>query len=1268
MQYTEPAGDDLFGIAIIGMAGRFPGARNVDEFWRNLQEGVESIRPFTADELAASGVDEETLAKPSFVNAGAIMPEADAFDASFFGITSREAEIMDPQHRVLLETAWEALEDAGYDPERYGGSIGIYAGVGPNTYFQKNLATRPELLQMLGRYAVMMAGEKEYAVTRVSFKLNLTGPSVSVNTACSTSGVAIHIACQSLLNQECDMALAGGGRIGVPLTGGYLYEEGGIPSPDGHCRAFDAQARGTVSGSGVALVVLKRVADAIRDGDRIHAVIIGSAVNNDGARKVGFTAPSIQGQARVISEALAVANVDPESIGYVEAHGTGTSLGDPIEIAALTEAYRKWTDKKGYCPIGSVKTNIGHLDAGAGVAGVIKAALALEHEQIPPSLNFENPNPEIDFANSPFYVNSKLSPWPASPVRAAGAAPRRAAVSSFGLGGTNAHIILEEAPPVAPGGPGRAHQLLLLSAKSDAALAQATQSLAEHLRRHPSVSLADVAYTLQAGRRAFEKRRMLVCQDVGEALAALDPLDPRQVITAVREPAEREIVFMFSGQGSQYANMCLELYESEPVFRKEVDHCATVLKPLLARDLREILYPKDANLEEAELTLQQTAYTQPALFVIEYALARLWLSWGIRPAAMIGHSIGEYVAACLAGVFSLEDALAVVAARGRLMQELPEGAMLAVPLSPGELQPLLDGQLLDLAVVNAPSLCVVSGDRHAIELLEQALASKGITCRPLHTSHAFHSGMMEPIMEAFRTRVDQARPGSPGIPFVSNVTGTWITPEEATNPGYWASHLRQTVRFSDGLAELLKVPGRILLEVGPGRTLEMLARQHPDRATETMVLASTRHPKEQRSDQAFIMNTLGQLWLAGASIDWSEFHAGERRCRLPLPTYPFERRRYWIDPAQLQYAAAARAPGLPAQDAASPAGLPAVGETDTAIRAGAPRNAVERSLADLWRGLLGVDQLTIHDNFFDLGGSSLLATRLFTQVADVFGKKLPLATIFEAPTIEQLARLLDQSPGPASHTSLIKMRDGRSSIPLYYVPGNMGNIFIDLKYLARHLDSDRPLYAFQDGIGHPSRIEALAAHFIKDIQAIQPQGPYLLAGSCLGAAVAFEMAQQLRRMGERVALLALVEPAPLSLPGSNSYRHLARDLGTRFGRRFTRPFGAAGHEGQEGQRNTPSNLKELVSLARFKLKVLANIWELRRYHPQPYGEGYHLFLTEESIRSTRYGWRKMALGEVEVHQIPGTHRTVVGDHIPVDEESWRVLGRELGARIDACRL
>jgi acyl transferase domain-containing protein len=1110
----------LFGIAVIGMAARFPGASNVDQFWRNLKEGVESIRPFTADELDAAGVDEATRNDPRFVNAGAPMPDADRFDASFFDVNAREAEIMDPQHRTLLETAWEALEDAGYEPDHCPGLVGVFAGVGSNTYFQKNLATRPEILQLLGRYAIILASEKEYAATRVSYKLNLMGPSVSVSTACSTSGVTIHMACQSLLNGECDMALAGGGKIAVPLTAGYVYEEGGIPSPDGHCRAFDAQAQGTVGGNGVGLVVLKRLTEAVEDGDHIYAVIKGSAINNDGAMKVGFTAPSIQGQAAVISEALAMADIDPDTIGYVEAHGTGTSLGDPIEIAALTEAYRQWTDRKGYCPIGSVKTNIGHLDAGAGVAGVVKAILALKHGQIPPSLNFKRPNPEIDFANSPFYVNTELAPW------APGATPRRAAVSSFGLGGTNAHIVLEKAPAVEPSAPSRAHQLLLLSARSDAALAQATDNLAEHLKRHPDASLADVAYTLQTGRRAFERRSMLVCQDVEDALSALDPPDPRRLIRSAQEPLERDVVFMFSGQGAQYVNMGLGLYENEPVFRQEINRCSEILRPLLGRDLRTILYPEQADIEEVTDVLQQTAFTQPALFVIEYALAKLWLSWGIQPQAMVGHSIGEYVAACMGGVFSLEDALSLVVDRGRLMQGLPAGSMLAVFLPAQELKQLLDGAL-DLAVINAPSLCVVSGTAEAIESLENGLVKQEVGCRRLHTSHAFHSRMMEPIMEPFAARVGRVRLSPPTIPIVSNVSGTWMSPEEATNPHYWAAHLRQTVRFSDGLQELLKEPGRVFLEVGPGRTLQTLTKQHLSTSGEHIVLRSTRHPKEQESDQAFALTSLGQLWMAGVPVDWSGFYDGERRQRVPLPTYPFERRRHWITPAKLEYVPERPTPGWEEQDEIPSVVGEEVGQAVASSYEGAPRDEVEQAIATLWQNLLGVEQVRIYDDFFDLGGSSLLALRLFSEIDRQFGRNLPLATLFEAPTVEQLANILRDEEWTASWSPLVEIQPGSGWPPFFFPHAAGGNILI-YRDLARYIGSDRPVYGLQaqglDG-EQPflTTIEEMATRYVREVQTVQPEGPYLLGGYCMGGTLALEMAKQLYAEGHQVGVLAFLE-------------------------------------------------------------------------------------------------------------------------------------------------
>ncbi|KAB8321066.1 SDR family oxidoreductase [Tolypothrix campylonemoides VB511288] len=881
--------DGLEPIAIIGIAGRFPGAKNVDEFWQNLRDGVESISFFTDEELEASGIDPALLNHPNYVKANGWLEDVEMFDPSFFGFTPKEAEIMDPQHRLFLECAWEVLENAGYNSEAYDGQIGVYAGAGLNAYLLYNLISNRDQIESIGTYQTFISNDKDFVPTRVSYKLNLKGPSVNVSTACSTSLVAVQMGCQSLLNYQCDMVIAGGVSIGITQKTGYLYQEGMILSPDGHCRAFDAQSQGTIGGNGVGTVLLKRLSDAIADGDYIHAIIKGSAINNDGSLKVGYTAPSVEGQAAVISEAQAIAGIDVETITYIEAHGTGTVLGDPIEIAALTQAFRGTTDKKGFCAIGAVKTNIGHLDTAAGVAGLIKTVLALKHKLLPPSLHFEKPNPKIDFANSPFYVNTTLSEWKTDGTQ------RRAGVSSFGIGGTNAHVILEEAPTIDSSGESRPWQLLLLSAKTESALDTATANLAKHLEQHPEINLADVAYTQSIGRRAFEHRRILVCQDINEAANALNPLDPKQVFTSFIEPKARPVVFMFSGQGAQYVNMALELYQTEPTFREQVDICSELLKSHLGLDLRDVLFPREELSEQATQQITQTAIAQPALFVIEYALAKLWMEWGVRPQAMIGHSIGEYVAACLANVFSLEDALALVTARGQLMQQLPSGAMLSVPLPENKVQTLL-GKELSLAAVNGPNFCVVSGITEAVEALEKHLAQQGVECRRLHTSHAFHSKMMEPILETFTEQVKKVSLNAPEIAYVSNVTGTWITTAEATNPEYWANHLRSTVRFADGVQEFLNESEQILLEVGPGRTLSTLARQHPDKAPEQLVLSSLRHPQDRQSDVAFLLTTLGKLWLAGVQVDWSGFYAREQRHRVPLPTYPFERQRYWIEP------------------------------------------------------------------------------------------------------------------------------------------------------------------------------------------------------------------------------------------------------------------------------------------------------------------------------------------------------------------------------------
>lgn len=880
--------DALEGIAIIGMKGRFPGAADIDQFWLNLRGGVESVCFFSDDELQSAGIDAATLSDPNYVKAKAMLDDIDLFDASFFGFSPSESAIMDPQHRVFLECAWASLEDAGYDPETFVGQIGVYAGSSMNSYLLKNIYSNPDAVAAAGIFQTMIGNDKDFLPSRVSYKLNLRGPAVNVQTACSTSLVAVHLACRALLNYECDLALAGGASITVPQKSGYLFESGGINSPDGHCRAFDARAQGTLAGNGVGIVVLKRLDEALADGDCIHAVIRGSAINNDGSLKVSYTAPSQDGQARVIAEAQAIAQVEPETVTYVEAHGTGTELGDVIEVAALTQAFRAGTEKKGFCALGSVKTNVGHLDAAAGVAGLIKTVLALKHRLLPPSLHFEQPNPQIDFANSPFYVNNKLTAWEA------GQSPRRAGVSSLGIGGTNAHVIVEEAAEPETPATEKPWRLLPLSARSGAALEEMTTRLSDHWRNHDDLSLADMSYTLQVGRRAFNHRRVMVCRDREDALRVLS-LAPQGALDESQEESDRPVAFMFPGGGAQYPNMGLELYREESVFREQVDLCADLLKSQLGYDLRELLYPAAEREALVSVQMKRTSIALPALFVSEYALAKLWISWGVRPRAMIGHSLGEYVAACLAEVFSLEDALALVTLRGRLFEQLPRGAMLSLSVGEDEARALMP-EKLSLAAINGPSLCVASGAVEDIEQLARVLAAKGIEHRQLQIDVAAHSEMVKPIIAPFFEFVSRIHFHAPTIPYVSNVTGSWITAAEVSNPAYWTNHLRRTVRFADGLNKLMSDAKHILLEVGPGHTLSTIAAQHPARSEKQSILSSLRHPQDPRPDKAVLLNALGRLWLAGAQIDWSRLHADEKPRRVSLPSYPFERRRCWIDP------------------------------------------------------------------------------------------------------------------------------------------------------------------------------------------------------------------------------------------------------------------------------------------------------------------------------------------------------------------------------------
>ena len=1028
------------GLAIIGMAGRFPGARDTDEFWQNLCAGAEGIS-FFRDGEAADIRAAESPTDRVHVKARGILEHADLFDAAFFGVKPREAETMDPQHRVFLECAWAALESAGCDSRRFDGPIGVFAGMSMNTYLANNLASHPELIALIGDYQTMLGNDKDFLPTRVSYKLGLTGPSLNIQTACSTSLVAVCVACQHLLSYQCDLALAGAVSIRFPQRQGYWYQQGGIASPDGHCRPFDAKAAGTVPGEGVGIVVLKRLEDAVASGDLIYAVIKGFATNNDGSNKVGFTAPSVHGQAEVIAQAQAMAGVEPDTTGYVEAHGTGTPLGDPIEVEALTRAFRDRTKKEHFCALGSVKSNIGHLDTAAGVAGLIKAALALHHKKIPGTLHFEAPNPQIQFAGSPFFVTSTVRDWKADST------PRRAGVSSFGIGGTNAHVVLEEAPAFAPASPSRPAQLLMLSAKTDAALNRATARLADHLKRNPDLNLADVAYTLQLGRRELPYRRFVLCHNVSEAIQALSAPDRTapggsetsqtlargslgtyggntggiqgvyrgytgglvgvsacsRGVDGVAGERSPGVVFMFPGQGAQQVGMGREVYRTEPGFRKEVDGCCEILNPLLGFNVRSVLFPEKGQEEWAASRLNETAVTQPVLFVIEYALAKLWMSWGVVPEAMIGHSIGEYVAACLSGVFSLEHGLKLIAERGRLMQQQPAGAMLAVRLPEEELRPKLNGSL-SMAAVNGTMSCVASGPTECVETLRRDLEATGVPVKLLSVSHAFHSAMMEPVLGPFTGIAETVELRHPKVPFVSNLTGKWITEREAVEPAYWAKHLRQTVRFAEGIGQLLHDAERVFLEVGPGETLSNLTKQHPARTQRTLVLSSL--PRGCEEEDA-LLNTLGRLWLVGVQVDWRAFYANERRRRVPLPTYPFEPTRYWVEP--LRVAAPSQTSSAPEPAEVAPS-EPACLQPATPDVPASRKEQIISELRTLLTGLSGLDLAGMSDTmtFAEMGFESLFLTQASLAIEKKFSVRVAFRQLLEdANCLSKLAAYIN---------------------------------------------------------------------------------------------------------------------------------------------------------------------------------------------------------------------------------------------------------------------
>ncbi|WP_194290168.1 non-ribosomal peptide synthetase/type I polyketide synthase [Rhizobium rhizogenes] len=976
-------------VAIIGMSGRFPNARNIDEFWQRLREGHEAVKHFTDQELREEGVDEALLNDPNYVKSGVILSDIEMFDASFFGYTPREAQLIDPQQRLFLECASEALEVSGYGCDRHRGTTGVFAGASPSGYFIHNISKRPDIMSTAGHLQIRLGNDLDFLTTRVSHKLNLEGPSLSIQTACSTSLVAVHYACQALITRDCEMALAGGVSIKIPHVAGHLYQTGSIASPDGHSRAFDDKAQGTVRGSGVGVVVLKLLSRAIADGDNILAVIKGSAINNDGGQKLGFTAPRTEGQAKVIQAAHTASKIDPRTIGYVETHGTGTALGDPVEISALSKAFRQSTGDCGFCAIGSVKTNIGHLDAAAGIAGLIKTVLSLYNREIPASLNFDTPNQAIDFNRSPFYVATDLSTWPKA------VHPRRAAVSSFGMGGTNAHLVLEEAPLGTSDKSRRRSKVLTLSAKTPTALDIMTANLGEFLQGHPEADLADVAFTTQVGRGEFQLRRAIVIDERHEAIRALEGGEDSRVISGIAA-TKPTIGFMFPGQGTQYVGMARDLYNQEPDFAASIDECCGILADHIPEDLRLLLFPKAESEHGASERLVETSFAQPALFVIEYSLAKLLMGWGIQPKALMGHSVGEYVAACLGNVMDIEDALMLIAARGRLMQGCQPGKMLAISLSASVVTSMMPSSL-DLVAYNGPALCVVAGPPADIAKFQDELTKSGVIFRPLQGNRAFHSRMIEPAIAPFLDILSNVRLRPPSnFDILSNVTGDWLTSAQAVDPRYWADHMRQPVQFSAGVAELLRTTTGPLIEVGPGRTLSILARQHLPAGNARDLLQTLPTAQDSTTSTHTTLTAVSRCWVTGVAVEWQRLHGVERRRRIPLPPYPLQRERYWItDAAQT------------IEEGGQLLDKPMELQSDvTPVNSGPVANTTEQSLIEIWNDLFGTDHIGPNDDFFDLGGHSLLATRAIVRIREVLGVDLPMEVLFKLPTIAGMGAYL----------------------------------------------------------------------------------------------------------------------------------------------------------------------------------------------------------------------------------------------------------------------
>ncbi len=1122
---------DMEGVAIIGLAGRFPGANNIDHFWENLCKGVNSISTFSDEELINSGINPELIKNSKYVKKGGIINDTQMFDAKFFGYSPREAELIDPQHRIFLECAWESLENAGYNPETYPGSIGVFAGCGMNNYLLNNLIFNKKYLQ-INNFQSLINNDKDFLTTRISYKLNLRGPSICIQTACSTSLVAVQIACQNLLNYQCDMALAGGISLMIPQKTGYLFQEGIILSPDGHCRAFDEKASGTVRSEGAGIVVLKRLEEALHDNDNIYAVIKGAAINNDGNVKAGYTAPSINGQVEVILMAMAMAECEAEEISYIETHGTGTNLGDPIEIKALTQAYRQFTKKNNFCTIGSLKPNIGHLDIASGIAGLIKTILVLKNQKIPPLLHFKNANPELSLKNSPFKINTELK------EKSSGNLIKKAAVSSFGIGGTNVHVILEQAPSGKKFPSLKENHILPFSAETESSLKKTLNNFKTFFKNNPNLSLADIAFTLQTGRKHFQKRAAFICQNLNDADIKLQNLKINEA-----KKLSPEIVFLFPGQGSQYINMGRELYNTEPFIKKIIDSCFLKYKNISKINLYEIIFPAAGKNNK----IYDTTYAQPLIFILEYALAKYLINIGIQPAAMLGHSLGEYTAACIAEAISLEDILTLLHIRSSLFKKLAPGKMLSVNLKENQLKKYLS-EKIDIAVINGSELFVLSGTEKDILKLKLKLEKDHIVCKLLKNSHPFHSQYIGPILKEYTKKTSTITMKNPVIPYISNISGSWISEKEILDKNYWSHHLRNTVNFKQGIKTLSENNNYLFLEVGPGSTLKSLLNINNKFFHKApLILNTLKHPKEDYLDSYVFYSTIAKVWEKGIDLYWDKLYNQEQRKKISMPTYSFDKKKYWISKNQPSE-----------QTSLSYSTKPMNNKNISKIFEGhfqADKNIISE-VKKIWSNILGIKDLKEEDNFFDLGGHSLIATQLIAKTNKTFQLSIPLRYLFLKPTIKEQAAVIEEElfnqdikNSNIAMNEKLKMpilfpiQPKGEKPPLFMVAGAHENRYFDpktmkisyeedfLRYLSNlipHIGLDQPLYGFRPrGLiawEKPlSSVEEMAKIYIKEMKKLQKKGPYYIGGECVGGIVAYEIARQLKQNNDEAALLIMMD-------------------------------------------------------------------------------------------------------------------------------------------------